>query len=412
MVQLVTKLLSFSISTHFTHNINYDFYHPQNNETWNLGPCHSCECRAGEIRCAQAQCPKIKCRPNENLIIPEGQCCSKCIESPGVCTVFGDPHYKTFDGKFFSFQGACKYQLTADCVNHTFSIRVTNDARQAKHSSWTKTVTFKIADIKINLGQKLRVKVNGSRVELPHIVEKVVKIHKSRDDEVIVESHLGIKLIWDGYNFLQVEAPVSYKNKLCGLCGNYNNVWRDDLTSRTGINMSENEVRKFADSWRVGGLRACARKPNEHPQRPQHCLNAKKKIGEKCRELKLHNFFGNCNSRVNPDKYFEFCKMDMCECPSQMCYCESFTAYAHECARNGVDLPLWRDDAKCKLSQLFNRNVQKPEKATNARKHRNRWKAKKNQQQQQNQHQTPELLHRQNVPKVFISGQRTPPPLQ
>lgn len=385
------------------------FFSPQNNETWNLGPCQSCECRAGEIRCAQTQCPIIKCRPNENLVVPEGQCCAKCIESPAVCTVFGDPHYKTFDGKFFSFQGACKYQLTADCVNHTFSIRVTNDARQAKHSSWTKTVTFKMANIKINLGQKLRVKVNGSRVELPHIVDKLVKIHKSRDDEVIVVSHLGIKLIWDGYNFLQVEAPVSYKNKLCGLCGNYNNVWRDDLMSRQGNNVSEQEVRKFAESWRVGGIKACARGPKEHPQRPQHCLNGKKKIVAKCHELKLHNFFGNCNSRVNPDKYFEFCKMDMCECPSQMCYCESFTAYAHECARNGVDLPHWRDDAKCKLSQLYNRNVQKPEKTTHTRKHRNRLKGQR--QQQHQQHHTPELLHRQQ-PKVIISGQRTPPPSQ
>lgn len=338
----------------------------------------------------------------------DDQCCPKCVESPGVCTVFGDPHYKTFDGKFFSFQGACKYQLTSDCENHTFSIRVTNDARQAKHSSWTKTVTFKMADIKINLGQKLRVKVNGSRVELPHIVDKLVKIHKTHDDEVIVESHLGIKLTWDGYNFLQVEAPVSYKNKLCGLCGNYNNVWRDDLTSRMGNNMSENEVRKFADSWRVGGLRACARKPHEHPQRPQHCLNGKKKIVAKCQELKLYNYFGNCNSRVNPDKYFDFCKMDMCECPSQMCYCESFTAYAHECARNGVNLPQWRELAKCKLSQLYNRNVPKSEKTAHPRKHKNRWKSR---QQQHLQHHTPELLHRQSIPKVIASGQRTPPPL-
>lgn len=268
-----------------------------------------------------------------------------------------------------------------------------------------------MADIKINLGQKLRVKVNGSRVKLPYIVDKVVKIHKSHDEEVIVESHLGIKLIWDGYNFLQVEAPVSYKNKLCGLCGNYNNVWRDDLTSRTGINMSENEVRKFADSWRVGGYKPCARMPNEHVQRPQHCFNGKKKIVAKCHELKLHNFFGNCNSRVNPDKYFDFCKMDMCECPSQTCYCESFTAYAHECARNGVSLPQWRNDSNCILSQLYNRKVAKPEKTTNTRKHRNRWKGVR-QKQQQHHHQTPELLHRQSIPKVLISGHRKPPPLQ
>jgi len=62
----------------------------------------------------------------------------------GVCTVFGDPHYRTYDGKFFSFQGPCKYLLSADCVGRTFSIRVTNDARNTKHSAWTKTISLRV----------------------------------------------------------------------------------------------------------------------------------------------------------------------------------------------------------------------------------------------------------------------------
>lgn len=62
----------------------------------------------------------------------------------GVCTVFGDPHYKTYDGKFFSFQGPCKYLLSADCVGRTFSIRVTNDARNTKNSAWTKTISLRV----------------------------------------------------------------------------------------------------------------------------------------------------------------------------------------------------------------------------------------------------------------------------
>lgn len=72
---------------------------------------------------------------NENLFI---------ILEDGVCTVFGDPHYRTFDGKFYSFKGACKYQLASDCTAHTFSIRVTNDARKTKSSAWTKTIAIKV----------------------------------------------------------------------------------------------------------------------------------------------------------------------------------------------------------------------------------------------------------------------------
>lgn len=68
------------------------------------------------------------------------------LAGDGICTVFGDPHYRTFDGKFYSFKGACKYQLVNDCVTHTFSIRVTNDARNTKSSAWTKTIALKVSD--------------------------------------------------------------------------------------------------------------------------------------------------------------------------------------------------------------------------------------------------------------------------
>jgi hypothetical protein len=88
------------------------------------------------------------------------------------------------------------------------------------------------------------------------------------------------------------------------------------------------------------------------------CTNGKRKILSKCQGLKAQDFFSNCISRVNPEKYFDFCKIDMCDCdPSQSCYCDSFTAYFYECSRNGVVIrPQWREQSKCTLNQLMKRS--------------------------------------------------------
>lgn len=89
------------------------------------------------------------------------------ISVDGVCTVFGDPHYRTYDGKFFSFQGPCKYLLSADCVTNTFSIRVTNDARNTKNSAWTKTIS-------------LRVIINGKIFSSEKVGEHRARIYRLR----------------------------------------------------------------------------------------------------------------------------------------------------------------------------------------------------------------------------------------
>jgi hypothetical protein len=35
--------------------------------------------------------------------------------APKVCTASGDPHFNSFDGHRFDFQGSCDYILTRDC---------------------------------------------------------------------------------------------------------------------------------------------------------------------------------------------------------------------------------------------------------------------------------------------------------
>ncbi|KAL6264674.1 hypothetical protein P5V15_004774 [Pogonomyrmex californicus] len=317
-------------------------------EDWKLDSCKTCTCKQGKVRCAMPQCPiNFVCPPNSRLEHPEGQCCPRCVERDGVCTVFGDPHYRTFDGKFYSFKGACKYQLVTDCLYHTFSIRVTNDAKKAQSSAWTKTIAIKIGDLKVNLGQKMRVKVNGKKVNVPYRFGNQLDINRT-DDSVIVHTHIGIKVLWDGISFLEVSAPSSYRGRLCGLCGNFNRQIKDDFTTRRGrLLQHPQDPQQFGQSWAVGAKK-CFRSPRfgkGDTERQRRCRGRKDQ--RLCNRLKSQ-IFDPCHKKVNPDMYFKACLQDMCECPTQHCYCESFMAYVHECKRLDIALPHWRKATKCR----------------------------------------------------------------
>ena len=45
-------------------------------------------------------------------------------ECSGTCSVFGDPHYTTYDGKWFRFGGRCTYILSEDHCGKTGSFRI------------------------------------------------------------------------------------------------------------------------------------------------------------------------------------------------------------------------------------------------------------------------------------------------
>ncbi|ALC41617.1 cv-2 [Drosophila busckii] len=415
-----------------------------NNETWNMGPCRSCRCNNGNIRCSEMRCPQVKCRPNEELTVPAGECCAKCVETAGTCTVFGDPHFKTFDGKFFSFQGSCKYLLAQDCYGHNFSIRLTNDGRGTRRSSWPKTITLKLRGLRITLGQKLRVKINGTRVMLPYLEQQAgtahghghnVSVERLPEGGIMLRTELGLSIEWDGNSFLQVSVPAQYKRHLCGLCGNYNGSGRDDLTGRDGRQHSDEDVWHFANSWKVGGPKSCSRQRENVLVAP--ACN-KRRTNFYCRPLSVSQVFGGCDSRLNPINYITSCRMDVCECPTGSCHCDIFAAYAHECRRLGAQLPDWRAATNCPAGS-WRRNATDADFLGNsyygeahflrygkaaARRHK-----QQQQHQQQLQHQQTRLqlqkqrrkhneleneFNKKHVPNKFLKPRaqdRTPPPI-
>ncbi|XP_022915936.1 BMP-binding endothelial regulator protein-like [Onthophagus taurus] len=322
----------------------------EEDEVKELDDCTMCKCSGGLITCDRIMC-------NESMECPFGsfkvhepkECCSKCIEKPGTCVVFGDPHYKTFDGQFYTFKGNGKYQLTADCKDHSFSIRVAN-AYQTKSSSsaTTKRVSIKVSGLRINLGQKLVAKIDGVKIPFPYEKDKVV-IDKL-NDTLQLRLRDEIKIVWNGRSFLEVTVPPRYKNKLCGLCGNFNVNSQDDLKDRRGRNFSEHAIQHFGNAWCVG--KSCS----NHAHQPKTCTNKRKHDRKYCDFFNSSSSFERCRTKNNLEQFYSACLMDMCDCPDGKCYCESLMAYAQECKRLNIDVSGWQKACNC---ESFNRTQRK-----------------------------------------------------
>lgn len=98
------------------------------------------------------KCQNKGCREGELCQVVDG--IRKCAAvSVKTCQATGDPHYKSFDGRRFDFQGTCVYQLAALCSNdpelEPFEVIVQNDNRGSKVVSITKLVEVKVYSLSI-----------------------------------------------------------------------------------------------------------------------------------------------------------------------------------------------------------------------------------------------------------------------
>lgn len=121
-----------------------------------------------------------------------------------------------------------------------------------------RAIVLQIGNMKVNLGQKMRVKVNRKRVNVPYRFGNLLDINRTAES-VIVNTQIGIKVLWDGISFLEVSAPASYRSRLCGLCGNFNSQAKDDFTTRRGRLVQDPQ--QFGQSWAVGAKKMCVRAP-------------------------------------------------------------------------------------------------------------------------------------------------------
>ncbi|NXS61357.1 MUC2L protein, partial [Brachypteracias leptosomus] len=316
-----------------------------------------CECiKAVCIEDNKVEVIPVVCNPPPKPTCSNGLSPVQVIDADGCCwhwecdcycTGWGDPHYMTFDGLYYSYQGNCTYVLVEEINKKVdnFGVYIDNyhcDARDVVSCPRTiivrhETQEVRIATVKPNTLQ-VEVTVNKQPVALPY-KKFGVSIYESGINRVVEIPELKMNVTYNGLSF-SIRMPYSlFGNNTQGQCGTCNNNTADDCMLPSGKIADNCET--MADHWQVVDPSKPQCSPGLVPTKapsttpPQPC-----KESAIC-ELLLGSVFEPCHAFVQPDKYYAACVFDSCVLPSLDLECSSLQIYAATCADQSVCID-WR----------------------------------------------------------------------
>ncbi|KAM4612410.1 zonadhesin, like [Polymixia lowei] len=306
-----------------------------------------CRCNAPFITCVASECPsQHECKVQGGIL--------GCYPTSSQdCVVSGDPHYNTFDGKFYSFMGTCTYTLARTCRNTTgpwFSVEGKNEERGLSGVSYLKKLYVTVDGITVTLMKSRRTLVNGRRVALPNSPSPLISVSLA-GQYVTLQTPFGLRVRWDGNHYAQISVPSSYSDQMCGLCGDYNGNPNNDFTKPDGSLVGN--TNDFGNSWQTVKDEDDSCTPGTKPD--PECdpkLEAEVVKPEKCGKIQdPAGPFRECIGVVNPAPFFKSCVYDMCQYNGQQrVLCDQLQAYTDACQSAGAKVHQWRTPDFCPLA--------------------------------------------------------------
>ncbi|NXN17286.1 MUC5A protein, partial [Indicator maculatus] len=296
---------------------NGNFYNP--GESIRVG-CNNCTCRNRKWHCSQ----------------------EPCLET---CSVYGDGHYTTFDGKRFDFEGDCEYVLVQNYCGQqganqgTFRVITENIPCGTTGTTCSKS-------IKVFLGNYELVLSDGQSDVIQRAPGGKMPFQiRSMGIYMVVDTTAGLILMWDKKTSIFIKLSPSFEGHVCGLCGNYDGNGNNDFTTRSQSVVGN--VQEFANSWKVSS--SC---PNANGTKDPCTANPYRKAwAQKQCSIITSEVFSKCHSQVEPNEYYQACVDDACACDTGgdcECFCTAVAAYAQAC--NELDICIsWRTPSICPL---------------------------------------------------------------
>nr|XP_009667446.1 PREDICTED: otogelin [Struthio camelus australis] len=287
--------------------------------------CNNCTCIGGKWICTNLTCP-------------------------AECSVSGDIHFTTFDGRKYTFQATCQYILAKSLTSAEFTVSLQNaPCGQNQDGSCIQSISL---ILKQDPKRQVTLTHSGDvliydqyKISLPY-TDDLFEIRKLSSIFLQVKTHIGLQILYDREGLrLYLQVDGRWKDDTVGLCGTFNGNMEDDFLSPAGV--PESTPQLFGNAWKT--LSACILVHDSSQMDPCDIhLQAASYAAEACSVL-TKELFAPCYPYLSPIPYFEQCRRDTCKC-GQVCFCSALAHYAHHCRRFGVVIDFRGNVPDCALS--------------------------------------------------------------
>ncbi|XP_050345304.1 hemocytin [Nymphalis io] len=272
----------------------------------------------------------------------------------GSCLTWAGVHYKTFDGKIYSFQSPCKHILVRDSTEHKYTIAIRHPECERQGYCPAEIIIYleeKMYSLSIAEDGSVIFRNSKRMIPMPAFLPGIRVSMPS--DQVLVNLDVGVTLKWDTNDLVIVEGSVLLWNKTEGLCGTLDGNPENDMTTKEG-NIAQTKSVMIA-SWelnKIGDI--CDSSPTDvsacHSKSNEDMKNALKF----CSKVFSKDKFRKCSKAMDVSQLLEVCQWDYCACTTSLspeeCACRTVSVYAKECLRHGVqEMRAWRDSETCPM---------------------------------------------------------------
>ncbi|XP_040008876.1 mucin-19-like [Xiphias gladius] len=283
--------------------------------------CKTCICEQGHWHCKDEPCP-------------------------GKCQVYGNGHHQTFDSRWYRFDGHCQYILVEDyCgkANGSFSVRVESVPCCDEALTCSRSIVLDLQGI-------VTLTLSDMRVTRHHQKgwtlqeDSLYSIHTVGLYIIISVPNRGITLIWDKHTRITIELNPNWRNRVCGLCGNFDSNEMNDIQISGSAVVSSPLA--FGNSWKAATPPCSDVTTEKFPcERNSYCSAWAQR---RCMIITADTF-KDCHLKVDPEPYYHSCVQESCSCEFEgkfLGFCTAVAAYAEACSDQDVCVK-WRTPDLC-----------------------------------------------------------------